>query len=127
MRGFNSEIHPQLLRKPLHVPELMPVEGNRHRLETQWEATLQQEANPPQAPLMGTTYARHPLVGLLGAAVQRDLERKRTPLRQMVRDFRGDECAVGEQGDDEPLRFGVSVYIQEILPGKDLTTGVEKP
>jgi hypothetical protein len=62
-----------------------------------------------------------------GAAIEGDFYRERAPRGQIFRHRRRDEGRVGEKSDQETCLLGISVNVQEILPDKDLPSGVKQP
>ena len=88
---------------------------------------FEQQVDAAQALVVRAGNARQPLVGLPRPSVQRDLDRERPPLDQVVGDPRRDQRAVGEERDQKPLLLRVGVDVEEIAPREDLAAGEEQP
>ena len=126
--GVELELHPQLFdRKPLHLPDLVPVERDGDGLQLERQPPLQQGVNAAHALVIRARNPGEPLVGLFGPPIERDLDRKRPPPEQVVSDLGGDERAVREQRDEKPLFLGVRVDVEKLPPRQDFSARVEQP
>src|SRR5271165_4593364 len=105
----------------------MLVDTGRHSLQLQRQASLLQQPNPSQAAVIGARNRRQRFVRLPRAPVQRDLNGKRRPLRQVVRNLFGDDGAVGKQRDQESFFLGVGVDLKEVFTREDLAAGIKQP
>ena len=105
----------------------MLVQAHHHRLQLEGQAAIEAQADPLHAAIVRAGNAGEPLVGFARAAIQRDLDRERPPLRQVVGHLGRDEIAVGVERDEEAESSRVGVDVEKILSRQDFSAGVQNP
>ena len=92
-----------------HRQHFMLVDAGGDSFQFERKPSLAQQFDPAQATVIGAWNRRQRLVGLPRPAVQRDLDRERRPLGQIVRNRFREKRAVGEQRNQKALLLGVGV------------------
>ncbi len=115
------------LCKLLHGKDFMLVDAGRYRLQLKRQPPRPQQLHSAQAPFVRARYLRQFFIRFFAAAVQRNLDGKRRPFQQVVRNPFGDERAVGKQSNQKTLFLGVGVNLQKVLAGENLPSRIQKP
>src|SRR5207249_7490590 len=102
------------------------IHGTHHTLQTDLDASLADELDPPQATLEGR-HLGEASIRPRRDAIERDLDEARRILGEQVGRPLADHRAVRVEREEQPSPLEPAIDVEEVGADEDLATGQEQP